>query len=114
MLLVFFAPLQNNSTLINDFLLIAVARDSHLVYAKPMQKSKIYTDRFRYHFGTGFYLEEASGAHKWHWSDKKSELIIENKAKENIVVHSRFTFSSKQEINTKIVIYKDIVCYYGQ
>ena len=151
-----FASLQNNSGLINDFLLVAVARDtniltyeslagfksfpfrlkgikdtllitetgvslnslsvqqeirgrdSHLVYAKPMQKGKIYTDRFEYNFGTGFYLEEASGAHKWHWSDKKSELIIENKAKENIVVHLRFTFSSKQEINTKIAIYKDI------
>jgi len=82
-------------------------KNSNLVYAKPMQKGKIYTDRFDYRFSTGFYLQEDSGVDSWNWSDKQSQLVIDNKSDESIVVNLKFLISSKQDKDSKISVYND-------
>jgi hypothetical protein len=150
-----FAKLDNDSKLINNFYLIAEARDtniltyeslnefksfpfrlkgeedimlveekgvsvnsiwvtqevrnknSNLVYAKPMEKGQIYTDRFDYRFSTGFYLGEVSGVDSWNWSNKQSQLVIDNKANESIVVNLKFLISSKQDKDSNISVYND-------
>ncbi len=83
-------------------------KNSNLVYAKPMKKGQIYTDRFEYKFSTGFYLQEVSGVDSWNWSDKQSQLVINNKSKEDIVVNLNFLISSKQDKDSKIRVYNEL------
>jgi hypothetical protein len=82
-------------------------KNSNLVYAKPMEKGQIYTDRFDYRFSTGFYLGEVSGVDSWNWSNKQSQLVIDNKANESIVVNLKFLISSKQDKDSNISVYND-------
>lgn len=148
-----FAPLKPDSKLIDNFYVLAVARNTHILtyetlsgfksfsfklkgkediiqvkekgvnlnslsvkqpirnektditYAKPMKKNQIYTDRFEYHFSTGFYLQEMNGANNWNWSDKRSQLIIDNKVNETIVVNLQFLLATKQEKKSIISVY---------
>lgn len=82
-------------------------RKENTIFAKPMLKGSIYTDRFEYSFSTNFYTEESSGMNTWHWSQKQSQLIINNKAKDPITVTLKFIVSTGQEKESEILIYID-------